>query len=136
MQAEAKAGGQGASARQWCWALRALNPGALIPRALEACGLLTKPESYVFFFPQAEAKAEAGALGKTLVSGLLTGWEQHQMFPSAEVRCSLGQAGDIEAETTVRESHISTTIITVLMSEAAGSRCRLDQQYEVKVTVR
>ncbi|KAK9829114.1 hypothetical protein WJX72_003965 [[Myrmecia] bisecta] len=48
---------------------------------------------------KAEAKAEAGSIAKTLVSGIMTGWDANQMFPSAEVRASLGQAGDIETET-------------------------------------
>ena len=49
-------------------------------------------------------QAESGrddVAARTLVSGLLTGWDAESPFPRAEIRTSLGQAGEIESETKV-----------------------------------
>ena len=50
---------------------------------------------------QAEAKNLVSS-ERTLVSGVLTGWDASAAFPLAEIRASLGQAGDLATETKVR----------------------------------
>lgn len=49
---------------------------------------------------QAEAKNQVSS-ERTLVSGVLTGWDASAAFPLAEIRASLGQAGDLATETKV-----------------------------------
>lgn len=41
---------------------------------------------------------------RTLVSGRMLAWEEYRMIPDIAVRQSLGQAGELEVETKVRQS--------------------------------
>ncbi|DBA78387.1 TPA: hypothetical protein ACH3X2_007892 [Trebouxia sp. C0005] len=47
---------------------------------------------------QAEAR-DPSVVMRTLVSGIMTTWAASSVYPVAEVRCALGQAGELEAET-------------------------------------
>ena len=51
---------------------------------------------------QADCKKETGS--KTLVSGHIVGWETSAAFPLAQLRASLGQAGELATEMQVRMS--------------------------------
>ena len=51
---------------------------------------------------QAEYKQENGK--RTLVSGHIVSWEASAAFPLAQIRASLGQAGELATETQVGNS--------------------------------
>ena len=53
---------------------------------------------------QAECKKDTGS--QTLVSGHIVGWETSAAFPLAQLRASLGQAGELATEMQVRVSMI------------------------------
>ena len=51
---------------------------------------------------QAEYKQDSGK--RTLVSGHIVSWEASAAFPLAQIRASLGQAGELATETQVGRS--------------------------------
>ena len=62
--------------------------------------MLTHP----IFSLQAEYKQMTSGK-RTLVSGYLVSWEASAAFPLAQIRASLGQAGDLATETQVSHPH-------------------------------
>lgn len=51
-----------------------------------------------------QASDNKSTAARTLVSGMMLAWEEYRMLPDIAVRQSLGQAGELEVETKVRQS--------------------------------
>lgn len=62
---------------------------------------------------------------RTLVSGHIVGWEASAAFPLAQVRASLGQAGELGTETQVRGSPLHTllAILMQFLPSSISARC-------------